>query len=412
MMINKYLKKKSCDPIFLIGPNGSGKTYTLKEYQDLTEGNSLYISEEGTLDVKMFRSDAVPNLESSEYLLYPKSKYYGETHEREEIKIVKMDERLIDLLTYCKHEIDFYNSIKSKSKGQEKVCNIFNIIYKTFMNPVNIIFFDEPENFLDDLGLRKISILFSLFKKANIKLVVSSHSYNLCNLLKLPINSMIFINKNFDLKSSSYKNPMIQLSLNDVKKIFNSTTNDFEQFIKDKNLDIDKGIVTKMHYCDDKQLIKMYLNDVLKSEQFYRALFYKRIILVEGASENRIIRKLNIEELHNDFFFVTQGKSFMIFFADLFSKIGKEIIVITDSDKKCKGKSSRYNTAYGITLYLKEKYDKQIKLFDVDLENHFNINKKKYEDKGLSPNEAKVYAADEYFSSKNNIRKFISFLNE
>ena len=66
-----------------------------------------------------------------------------------------------------KKEIDFYNSVKNKSKGQEKVFNIFNIVFNTFMNPIKIVFFDEPENFLDDLGLRKISVLFSMLKKAN-----------------------------------------------------------------------------------------------------------------------------------------------------------------------------------------------------------------------------------------------------
>ena len=179
-----------------------------------------------------------------------------------------------------------------------------------------------------------------------------------------------------------------------------------------KNLDIDKGIKMKMHYYEDSKLFKLYLNDALKSEQFYRSLFYKRIILVEGASENRIIRKLNIEQLHDDFFFVTYGKAFMIFFAKLFTKIGKEIIIITDSDKKYKGKSKRYNTAYGITLFLKEKYGKKVKLFDADLENHFNINKKEYEDKGMLPNEAKVFSADQYFSYKKNLNKFIKFLDK
>ncbi|MGN1322804.1 MAG: TOPRIM nucleotidyl transferase/hydrolase domain-containing protein [Bacilli bacterium] len=412
-MINRYLNNKKCsDALFLIGTNGSGKTYTLKEYQDISEGKSIYISEEGTLDVKMFRSNAIPKLDTYEYLLYPKSKYYGETNEREEIKIVKIDKNLIELLSYCKKEIDFYNSVKNKSKGQEKVSNIFNIIFNTFMNPIKIIFFDEPENFLDDLGLRKISILFSLLKKSNIKLVVATHSYSLCNLLKVPIDNVVFINKWFDIEESSYKNNMICYSLNNIKKMYQMCTEEFEKYIKDKNLDIDKGIKTKMHYYEDNKLFELYLNDVLKSEQFYRALFYKRIILVEGAAENRIIRKLNIEELHDDFFFVTYGKAFMIFFSDLFTKIGKEIIVITDSDKKHKGKSKRYNTAYGITLYLKEKYEKKVKLFDIDLENHFHINKKEYEDKCLLPNEAKVYSADQYFSYKKNIKKFIDFLNK
>lgn len=412
-MISKYLNKKNFyDPLFLIGSNGSGKTYTLKEYQDITEGRSIYISEEGTLDVKMFRSKAVPKLDTSEYLLYPKSKYYGEIKEREEIRIIKIDKRLIELLSYCEKEMDFYNSVKNKSKGQEKVFNIFNIIFNTFMNPIKTIFFDEPENFLDDLGLRKMSILFSILKNADIKLVVATHSYSLCNLLKVPIDNIIFVNKWFDIKESSYKNTMICHSLKNIKKMYRNCTEDFEKYIKNKNLDIDKGIITKMHYYEDNKLFKLYLNDVLKSEQFYRALFYKRIILVEGASENRIIRKLNIEQLHDDFFFVTYGKAFVIFFANLFTKMGKEIIIIIDSDKKYKPKSKRYNTAYGITLYLKEKYGKNVKLFDVDLERHFHINKKEYEDKGMSPNEAKVFSADQYFSYKKNIKKFINFLNK
>ena len=280
------------------------------------------------------------------------------------------------------------------------------------MNPIKIVFFDEPENFLDDLGLRKISVLFSMLKKANIKLVVATHSYSLCNLLKIPMDDIVFINKWFDVEESNYKNSIIYHSLKDIKKMYRTCTEDFEKYLLTKNLDIDKGIIMKMHYFDDSKLFKLYLNDALKSEQFYRALFYNRIILVEGASENRIIRKLNIEQLHDDFFFVTYGKAFMIFFAELFTKIGKEIIIITDSDKKCKGKSKRYNTAYGITLYLKEKYSEKVKLFNVDLESHFSIDKKEYEDKGMLPNEAKVFSADQFFSYKKNINKFINFLEK
>ena len=102
----------------------------------------------------------------------------------------------------------------------------------------------------------------------------------------------------------------------------------------------------------------------------------------------------------------------MIFFVNLFSKIGKDILIITDSDKKYKKNADKYNTAYGITMYLEKYYSDVVKLFDVDLENHFSIDKSYFDNKGLKPNEVKVYAADEYFSSKRNINKFIKFLNK
>lgn len=411
-MIKSYLKSKSINPLFLIGPNGSGKTYSLKKYQDITEGKSIYISEDGYLDVKMLRSEAIPNLETHEYIIYPKSKYYGETKEREEAKTHTIDSKLLDLISFCKKEIEFYKSIKHKSKGQEKAFNIFNIIYKSYMNPIKFIFFDEPENYLDDLGLRKISILFEHLKKAEIKLIVSTHSYSLCNLLNVSINNIIFINRSFDIKKSSYTNSMIKLTLNSVKRIYKESTIDFENFIKDKKLDVDGGIRNKMHFYEDPKLLDLYLNDILKSEQFYRALFYKKIVLVEGPSENRIIRKLNIEELHDNYFYVTYGKCYMIFFVNLFSKIGKDILIISDSDKKYKKNADKYNTAYGITMYLEKYHSDIIKLFDVDLENHFNIDKAYFENKGLSTNEVKVYAADDFFSSKRNINKFTKFLDK
>ena len=52
-MIKKYLSVKDYSVRFLIGPNGAGKTYSIKNSLKDHEKNSLFISEDGNLEIKM-----------------------------------------------------------------------------------------------------------------------------------------------------------------------------------------------------------------------------------------------------------------------------------------------------------------------------------------------------------------------
>lgn len=411
-MIKKYIESKKYKSKFLIGPNGSGKSFTLRKLLSDYEGKSIYISEEGNLDIKMKRRNAIPDLENKCYIFHPQKNYYGVVEERDKIQSFKIEERLIPLIEYCSTELNYYNKIKNKSKGQEKVANIFNILYKCFLNPIKVIFIDEPENFLDDLGLRKISKLFELIEKSKIKLVVSSHNYNLCNLLKVTIDNIIFIDKYFDEKKSIYINKMFSIKTKDILKIYEDESLKIDTYIKKNNYDSDKGIQKKLDYYKNQKLLNMYLNDVLFSEQFYRSLFYKRIVLIEGATEKRIISKLKTDELHNQYYFITFGKVFVPFFYKLFSLIGKDVNAIIDSDKVMKKKSSRYGISYGLTQYLEELYGNNIIVFDPDLEGFFEIDKKEFAEDVPSDGEAKVYASDEYFSKNRNKNKFIKHINK
>lgn len=411
-MIKKYMDSKKYKAKFLIGPNGSGKTFTLRKLLSDYEGKSIYISEEGNLDIRMKRINVIPDLEGKYYLFNPQSNYYGEVEGRKKIQTVKIDEKLIPLIEYCSDELNYYNKIKNKSKGQEKVANIFNIIYKCFLNPIKVIFIDEPENFLDDLGLRKVSKLFELIEESRIKLVVSSHNYNLCNLLKINIDNIIFIDKIFDEIKSIYINRMFSIKTNDILKIYEEESLKIEKFLKKNNYDTDGGIQKKLDYYKNQKLLKMYLNDVLFSEQFYRSLFYKKIVLIEGATEKRIISKLKTDELHNHYYFITFGKAFMPFFYRLFSFIGKDVNAIIDSDKVMKKKSSRYGISYGLTQYLEDLYGNNIIVFDPDLEGFFGINKSSFISYVPNEGEAKVYASDEYFSKSRNKNKFIEYINK
>lgn len=403
-MINKYLKQKRCKVRFLIGPNGSGKTYIMRNILAEHEGESLYISEEGNLDIKMVRKNVIPDLENKKYILYPDNKNYGTERDNDYITIA-IDQRLIPLVEYCNEQLEYYKSIRYKSKGQEKIFNIFNIMYKTLLNPIKIIFIDEPENFMDDLGLRKITRLFKLIEAAKIKLIVSSHNYNLCNLLRIPINHIFFINKEFNEKNFSYSNTIKCITPSDVKKIYINETTLFEKYIKGKKLDPDK-VSKKLHLNDNLVLFDLFLNDALTSEQFYRSLFYSNIILVEGQTEKRIINKFDLgKEFKDVFFFVCDGKGYIPFWAAFFTKIGKNIKIIIDSDKKVPHKNNKIT--YGLTCYLKDQYPNEVISFEPDLESQFGIDITKFEHFLSSRGENKLFASDEFFQKKTNLNSFI-----
>lgn len=408
-MINKYLIQKSCKARFLIGSNGSGKTYVMRKMLSEHEGESLFISEEGNLDIKMIRKSVVPELENKKYIIYPDPRSYG-TERDDGYKKVSIPERLLPLIEYCYEQIEHYKSIRYRSKGQEKIYNIFNIIYKTLLNPIKIIFIDEPENFMDDLGLRKITRLFKLIEDAKIKLIVSSHNYNLCNLLKVPINHIFFIKKDFNEKKVAFSNTIKCISLNDVKKLYKNETKNFENYIKGKKLDPDK-MSRKLHIDDNGDLFELFLNDVLTSEQFYRSLFYSNVVLVEGQTEKRIINKFDLSEKFEDnYFFICDGKGYMPFWAALFNSIGKNVKIIIDSDKKIPPINDK--VTYGMTCYLKYKYPGQVTSFEPDLENYFGIDTNKFSHYLSSRGENKLYASDEFFQNKNNLKKFLNYIKK
>lgn len=410
-MIDKYLKQKKCKVRFLIGPNSSGKTYVMKKHLSNHEGESLYISEEGNLDIKMNRTKVVVDLKNDSYILYPNAKNYGKSRS-DDYQQIAISERLKPLLNYCFEQILYYDTIRFKSKGQEKIYNIFNILYKTLLNPIRIIFFDEPENFLDDLGLRKITKLFQLIEKSNIKLIISSHNFNLCSLLKVPIGQIFFIRKEFDEVKTAYKNLITCISYDNVKKLYIKETNDFDLFIKGKNYNVDPGIYCKMHLYDNPTLFSLFLKDCLTSEQFYRALFYTNIVLVEGATEKRIIDKLDLSGNYKDtYFFISNGKSYIPFWASLFTLIGKNIKIIIDSDEK---KLPQINKiSYGITCYLNQKYFNRVIAFNPDLEGEFRIDITKYEKYFKnSKSEKKLYASDDFFQNKINLNRFIKYIDQ
>lgn len=403
-MIKKYLSRRDYSVRFLIGPNGAGKTYSMKNSLKDHEKSSLFISEDGNLEIKMKRNKVITDLRNGVYILVDE-KAYG-TREKEKTTIIKIDQRVIPLINYCEKQIRNFENLKMKSKGQEKMYNIFNEFYRYILNSIDIIYFDEPENFLDDMGLRKISKLFKLIEDAKIKLVVASHSFSLCSILKVPIDHLIFINRLNNPKPPYIVNKMSVINKDKVKKLYKNESISIEKWRRENAINKRGDYENFLNYYTNDNVFNLYLNDVLYSEQFYRALFYENVVIVEGATEKRIVSKLDLsEELNSTFFYVAFGKSFIPFFAKLFEYIGKKVKIIIDSDS-IPLNGGAVKTEYAVTLYLKDEYSNDLIIFDPDLERYFKMDLSSLEPL-IPKRNAKVYVADMFFQNKNNLKKFI-----
>ena len=176
----------------------------------------------------------------------------------------------------------------------------------------------------------------------------------------------------------------------------------------------DSGILKKLTIYQNNSLFDDLLNHFLKSEEFYRMLFYKEILIIEGETEKIILKKIYKNISSNSHFFCVNGKAFLPFFAELFIYFNKKLKIVFDSDRKINPKSNKYTTAVAITNYFEEKHNKISKIFEYDLENHFNIDLDYFRISNGFNNKnkfmVKQFAAEEFFKNGSNLEKFIKFI--
>jgi len=407
-MLEDYLRNKTdFNYKFIIGSNGSGKTHTLNQIYKDYPSKTLLITEDGELKIESTKRKVHVDLEKRVYIIPSDERNYGNRNRSDVDIVVDIEGKNLELLNFCNEKIAHFNRMKSLSRGQYKVKNILNIIYTTFLNPINILLIDEPENFLDDYFLKVVSDMILYLSKSKIKVVIATHSSRLCELCTIGIDDVLLLNLELIDENIVYRKNCV--TINEMKLKFSQISEGIENIRKLKQYDIDGGVDAKLKLHTNNYIFDMYLNHFLNSEEFYKALFYNDIYLVEGSTEKSIIKKAKHDIKNGVYFFSTEGKVFIPIFAWLFSRIGKSIIIIIDSDRG----GNSLKTQVAITEYLEENYKENLRVFEPDFENHFCIDVKEFKRKYSVNNNlaSKPIVAQEHFNDQNNRSNFFEFIN-
>ncbi len=272
ILTNINLKLEEKDILGLIGPNGSGKTTTIKtilSLQKITKGEIFIDNHNIKTDYKNAISqvgaiienpDLYTYLTGLENLLIPATIYnISKERIKEVINLVGLSQRIND-------------KVSKYSLGMKQRLGIAQAI----IHKPKLLILDEPTNGLDPEGIKELrSLLLKLKEQENMTILISSHNLKeletVCNKIAiikqgkiLSINDINILTKKnnnyiFELDTikindilDNYKiinNNMIELSIekDDIPKIVRKLTdNNIKIYtIKEKSLTLEEAYLLK-----------------------------------------------------------------------------------------------------------------------------------------------------------------------
>lgn len=305
--------------MFLVGPNGSGKTYALRQALEEYEDESLLITEDGTPIVPRQKGQVSVDIENEDYFFKDESERGA--NKEGDIK-EKINSYSLNVIIYCKGVINKLNLINKKSRGQEKLYNMMDILMSYNLNNIKDVYFDEPENFLDEEYLKVIVGLFRELIENGYYIRVATHNSRLLKLMNVNIDNIKFFNKT---KQNT-------LTLDQLKDMFSNRSKDVEDIRLEENIANEASINYKLNLVNNPKAFNTFIEQGIKNENFYQCLFYKKIIIVEGQSEIAALSSIQSDFDSSIEIFNPNGKAFIPFYTYLFLALGKEVTVIIDDD--------------------------------------------------------------------------------
>ena len=292
----------------LVGANGSGKTFNLnKRLREVNCG--LLITEDGmpqfNKDIKKVNID----YNEKKYVYIDEENRGRKGHrdiqneENEEISTASQN-----VIKYVTDIMKRLKTIINKSKGQEKLNNMLNIFLQYNLNHIRHIFLDEPENYFDEDYLKIIGRVINILLENNYCVEVATHSSRLLKILEIDIDNILLVN-NHNIKTVSTQN---------IISLYRDVADEIKNVAEESRVNDNPGILYKLNLVNNTDLLNSFIEQNLKSEEFYRCLFCKKILIVEGDSD-----AMALNSIKNDFdisveIFVANGKAYIPFFARLF----------------------------------------------------------------------------------------------
>lgn len=307
----------------IVGPNTSGKSYYLTNdlYYSFSE-NILLLDEDGRFKAR--KNMTKVKISGNNYV-YDYERYRGIDDREVEIEQIKPE---ILKLINCILNIKKRFNVKIMSLGSRKVLNVINTFLSYNLNHIDYFLFDEPESSLDDENIKYITKIFDLLVKSNKKIIFITHSPRFLEMLQIKIDDIYVFPK--------IGNEIINHSFSEIETIFNEVGEKISR-LKPNN---DEKEYVKYDFLPNTKISKLYLEELLKSTQFYRTLFYTHIIIVEGNTEELIANELSKELDINKCIFKSYGKYKILFLIGLFSMYSEKLSCVIDSDEREEGNSS------------------------------------------------------------------------
>lgn len=394
-----YVNDRSKSLLFLVGANGSGKTYALNAALNEHRDNGLLITEDGVLVVPRQKNRVSIEYETM-YYYYKDEKARGQIREPKEKETIT--EKAKNVIGYCDSIKKKIQQFKTKSKGQEKVANIMDIFTRCNLNNIEFVFFDEPENYLDEEFLKVIANLFHVLLVNGFVVRSATHNPRLLNLLRVNIEQIILLDNH----------KMFDVSLDELNKMYFSSTKEIEKVRTLYQMEIDPVIQYKLNMHRHSLAFDSFVRQSLQNEDFYRCLFCKHIFIVEGESDIAALSCIKREFDTSTEIFNPNGKAFIPFFVQLFRCLRKKVTVIIDDDRPNQ-EEKNLSHPVAITKVLEQQSSNSeitLVIHTPNMEDHYNIdldtigrllgmsNKVRSKKRGW----LKYLAASVYFSDEGN----------